>query len=145
MTIYARIEDDGSITLRDLDPALVAMWVETNNPKALQLRLYVVDAQPVPSATQVVIDAGVVVGPLEAHQTWGLRAKTADELEAEALAAEKEQVNAYLTEVNTQLDITNATYNAMTNAQKLDVLRDDRRVTLKVAKFLLRRAKADLR
>jgi hypothetical protein len=111
------------------------------NGKAEALRLYVVDLMPTPSATQVVVDAGIVLGPIEAHQTWGLRDKTADELEADAIAAELAQVDTLLANIDTQNAITNAQFNAMTTAQKFDVLRADRNHLLRAAKFLLRSAK----
>jgi Tfp pilus assembly protein PilW len=111
------------------------------NGKADTLRLYVVDVKPTPSATQVVVDSGIVVGPVEAHQTWSLREKTADELEDDALSAELLQVDTLLANIDTQNAITNAAFNAMTTAQKFDVLRADRNHLLRAAKFLLRRAK----
>jgi hypothetical protein len=111
------------------------------NGKATALRLYVIDVKPTPSATQVVVDAGIVVGPVEAHRTWALRDKTATELEDEALAEELAQLDTLLASIDTQNAVTNVAFNAMTTAQKFDVLRADRNHLLRAAKFLLRRAK----
>jgi hypothetical protein len=111
------------------------------NGKADALRQYVIDAKPTPSATQVVVNSGIVVGPVEAHQTWALREKTAEELEDDALAAELLQVDTLIASIDTQNAITNSAFNAMTTAQKFDVLRADRNHLLRAAKFLLRRAK----
>lgn len=51
-----------------------------------------VDPQPTPSATQVVVLSGIVFDATTARQTWALRDKTAAELDAEAQAAEKDQL-----------------------------------------------------
>jgi hypothetical protein len=137
MTLYARINPDtGAVEQRDFAEVQPAhrRWVPL-----------IFDAKPAASATQVIVNAGIVVGLTEAHQTYGLREKTADELEAEALLTEKAQINGYLEELNVQLGISNVAFNAMSNAQKLDVLRDDRRITMKAVKFLLRQVKAGLR
>jgi len=66
---------------------------------------------------------------------------TADELEAAALEAEKAQIVGYITDVQTQLDISNATRGAMTTNQRLNTLEADTRVLLKSVKFMLRRIK----
>lgn len=84
MTTYYRVTDGA---VRDLDDAQFAAMQA--NGKAANLRLYVVDVQPVPSSTQVVINAGVVVGSVEAHQTWAMRAKTQAELDNDALTVER--------------------------------------------------------
>jgi hypothetical protein len=136
MSIYYRTTD-GSFH----DLSVEQFSALQDNGKAAALRLYVVDAQPTPGAGQVIVDTGIVVGPVEAHQTWGLRSKTADELEAEAIAAEKAQLDALLANIDTQNAITNTQFNAMTTAQKFDVLRADRNHVLRAVKFLLRQAR----
>lgn len=104
----------------------------------------IIDAQPTPSATQVVVDAGIVVGPAEAHQTWSLRDKTAEELEAESLRDEKAQLDGWLTDVQTQLALDNAARALLTNAQRINELEKDTRVLLKIAKRYVRQEKRSL-
>jgi hypothetical protein len=135
MTIYYRVSDG---EFRDIT---AEQYAELSANKQADLRLYVVDAQPTPSASQVVVNAGIVVGPVEAHLTWDLRDKTVDELEADALDAELAQLDTLIASVETQNEVTNSAFNAMTTAQKFDVLRADRNHILRAARFLLRRAR----
>ena len=90
--IYARINPDNSVSLVDLDPAFVAALIAAGNPKADSIRAYVIDAQPVPSAAQRVVDGGYVIEPTQVRKTWALAAKSAAELDAETDAAELEQL-----------------------------------------------------
>lgn len=138
MTTYYRITDQ---VLRDLTPEEFAGLSQN---KRDTLRVYIVDAQPVPSATQVVVSAGLVVGPVEAHKTWALRDKTADELEADNLAAEKAQLDNWLTDVQTQLALDNPARALLTNAQRINELEKDTRVLLKAAKRYIRQQKRAL-
>lgn len=92
--IYARINPDGSVSLVDLDPAFVAALIAANNPKAASIRTYVIDTQPVPSATQNVADAGYVIEPTQVRQTWALVDKPQAVLDREADAAELAQLQA---------------------------------------------------
>jgi hypothetical protein len=133
MTTYFRTTDG---QLCELAPEQYAALAQS---KKDILRLWVVDEQPVPGAGQVVVSAGIVVGPVEAHQTWTLRAMTAAELDAADLEAEKTQIAQLIIDVKTQLDIDNTAFNAMTTADKFVVLRQDRRLVLKGLRFLLRR------
>lgn len=95
MTIYYRTTDGA---LRDLTAEQYAALADS---KKATLRLWIVDAKPTPSATQVLVDGGIVVGDTEAHQTWTLRDKTQAELDADAAAAARatdiEQIKAVLT------------------------------------------------
>lgn len=141
--MYARI-DPLTLAVTLIDITQEQFNALDGNPKQAWLRQLVIDAKPVPSASQVVVDAGYVIEPTQVRQTWALRNKTADELEAESLAAEKVQITTCIAEIQTQLDISNAAFNAMTTAQKFDVLRDDRRASMKAIKFLLRQAKRSL-
>jgi hypothetical protein len=144
MTIYARIDP---LTLQVdalVDMTLAEYQAFDGNPKQQWLRPLVVDAKPAPGATQVVVDAGFVIEPAQVRQTWAVREMTAEEAEYAALQAEKALIAQDLDAVQARLDITNAAFNAMTTAQKFDVLREDRRVTLKAVKFLLRQAKRAL-
>jgi hypothetical protein len=71
--------------------------------KAANHRLYVIDAQPVPNAGEKVVDAGVVVGPVEARRTWALAPKTADELEADAQVSDLNSLKAALTAITAEI------------------------------------------
>ena len=73
MSTFYRITDG---TLHELDVELVEGMAEN---KREILRPFVIDAQPQPSATQVLVDAGVIVDDVQARQTWALRDLTADE------------------------------------------------------------------
>ena len=73
------------------------------NGKASSLRLWVIDAQPVPSATQVVIDAGYVIEATQARKTWTLRNKTQAELDAEQQAADLVVLKALVTALNADI------------------------------------------
>lgn len=138
MTTYYRLFDSA---LLELTPEHFAGLAQS---KRDGMRLFVIDAQPAPTANQVVIDAGIVVGPVEAHQTWALRSKTAEESEAEAIQAEKAQITTYIADIQTQLDISNATRAAMTTNQRFNALESDTRATMKAVKFLLRQAKRSI-
>jgi hypothetical protein len=144
MTLYARIDPLTQQVSALVDMTLAEYQALDGNPKQQWLRPLVVDAKPTPSATQVVIDAGFVIEPAQVRQTWSLREMTADEIEAAALLAEKAQIAQYIADIQTQLDISNATRGAMTTNQRLNTLEADTRATMKAAKFLLRQAKRAL-
>jgi hypothetical protein len=135
MSTYYRVSDGA---LRELSAEQFAALAPN---KRADLRLYFIDAPPTPSATQVVIDAGIVVGPIEAHLTYALRDKTAAELEADSLSDEKAQLDAWLTDIQAQLAIDNAARALLTNVQRINELEKDTRVLLKVAKRFVREAK----
>lgn len=100
---------------------------------------YIVDAKPVATALQLVVDGPLVVEPTQVRKTWLLQAKDAGQIEFEELQAEKAQLAQLILDVKTQLDITNATFNAATTNGRFDILRDDRRLTLRALRFILRR------
>jgi hypothetical protein len=100
-----------------------------------------IDAQPTPSATQYVVAAPIVFGPLTATQGWQLVEKTAAQLEAEDLQSEKAQLNTWLDDVQTQLALDNATRALLTNVQRINELEKDTRVLLKIAKRYVRQEK----
>ena len=74
MTTFYRVTDG---TLHELDAETFDGMAES---KKQILRAYVIEERPIPSATQAVVDAGVIVGEEDARQTWALRDLTADEL-----------------------------------------------------------------
>lgn len=127
MTTYYRITDGSFHELSVEDYAARAP------NKLADLRVWVVDAQPVPTASQVLIDAGIVVGAVEAHQTWGLRDKTAAELDADAQAAEAPAVMAMLAALSDDIQAgagvapaTQAQAFAQIQALKVRAVRTDR-------------------
>ena len=135
MTTYYRVSDGA---LRDITQEHFASLAEN---KRADLRLLVIDPQPTPTAGRVVVSAGIVVGATEAHDTWAMRDKTEAELEDDALAAEFLQLEALLANIETQNNISNSAFSAMTTVQKLDVLRADRNHVLRAVKYMLRRIK----
>jgi hypothetical protein len=134
MTIYYRTTDGRS----DINLTQAQFDALAPNKRA-NLRVYIVDQIPAATLTQVPGSPVLVVGPVEAHLTYPLRNKTAGELESEALAVEATTNAQLILDVKTQLDITNATFNALTDPQKIAVLRDDRRLLLRAVRYLLRR------
>jgi hypothetical protein len=110
------------------------------NGKAANLRLYVEDPRPADTQTHKAVSS-IVVSPTEARLTWEMVAKTPAEIEADEINTELAQIDTLIADVQTQNAIDNATFNAGTTAQKFDILRVDRRVLLRAARFLLRRAR----
>jgi hypothetical protein len=140
MTTYARIDAQGAFeSLVELTPEQYAALQA--NGKAAWLRLWIVDAKPVPTATQVVIDAGIVITAAEAHQTWTVREKTAAELEAESVASEQAKADEILVDLAAQRAVTRTTWDAYTAAQLRAEQWRDRQALLRAAHFLIRRAK----
>lgn len=135
MTLYARINPDTStIEVRDFGtaPSAAKGW----------LLLILVDP-PTPGPTQVAT-LSVVIANNVATQVWTLREKTAAELEAEDLQNERAQIDGYIANIQTQLDISNAARAALTNAQRINELERDTRATMKAAKYMLRQSKRAL-
>src|SRR5688500_8555495 len=106
MTLYARLLDGEVDRLVELTAEQYAALQV--NGKAAFLRLWIVDPQPTPSATQAVQMGPVVITGTEARQTWTLRDKTQAELDAEANAADRPTVKAVVTALTTDI----AAYNA---------------------------------
>jgi hypothetical protein len=143
--IYARIEADGSITLHDLDPALIAKWVAESNRKALVHRPLAIDTQPAASATQIIVDAGYVIEPTQVRQTWALREKTADEIEVGDVLAERDKLPEIIADLKTQRDVTRAQWDAFTANQLRAEQWRDRQVLLRLASMVARSMKQGLR
>lgn len=126
MTVYARHDPNnpGTIDVRDFaaPPPASKGWLPLTVP-----------AQPVPSATQVVVDAGIVFTPPTATQQWALRDKTAAELDTDAQAAERPVVQAMLDALTADIQAgagtaptTQAQAFAQIQALKVRALRTDR-------------------
>lgn len=138
MTTYYRVSD---AALRELTPAQFAALAPN---KRADLRTYVVDTPPVPSATQTVIETGVVVGPVEARRAYALRNLTAAELERNSLTDERAQINAILNDIQAQRAVDRPTWDGYTAAQLRAEQWRDRQVLLRIAHFLARRIKQEL-
>jgi hypothetical protein len=138
MTTYYRVSD---AALRELSAEQYAALAAN---KRADLRLYVIDVPPVPSANQIVVDAGIVVGAVEAHKTWALRDKTAAEIESEALLVERAQIDAMLADIVAQRAVDRTTWDGYTANQLRAELWRDRQALLRFANFLARRVKQEI-
>lgn len=82
--IYARLcPNTGAPEVRDFsaEPPAAKGWLPFST-----------DPQPTPSATQAVVDAGIVFDAASARQTWALRDKTQAEIDADGRTAERDQL-----------------------------------------------------
>lgn len=91
MTTYARLTQDKTafealVELSAEQFSALAAW------KQSFLRLYVVDAPPTPSATQLVIEGAPLIDATTYHKTWTLRDKTQEELDADTQVVELAQL-----------------------------------------------------
>ena len=146
MSQYAQLDATATqvVAVVDIAPALLAEWVAASNPKAALYRPLVIDAQPVPSATQYFANAGFVIEAGQVRQSWALLDKSPEQLEDESVRAEKQQITTYLADLQTQLDISNATRAALTNVQRINEMEKDTRAVIRSVKFLLRETKRRL-
>lgn len=140
MTAYVRFNADGAID-RHLDLTTEQYASLQANGKAAWLRLWIVEAEPVPTATQVVVPGPIIISATEARQTWTIRDKTAAELEAESVAAELAKADEILADLSTQRAVTRTTWDAYTASQLRSEQWRDRQALLRAAHFLIRRAK----
>lgn len=107
MTTYARIDAQGSFE-RLVDLTTEQYTSLQANGKATWLRLWVVDAKPVPTAAQVVELGPITISATEAHQTWTLRNKTQAELDAETNATDRPLLLQMLAALTADIDAFNA-------------------------------------
>lgn len=133
MTTYARIADGAVVATFDLTPEQYAALQA--NGKAANLRLWIVDPMPTPSASQVVMIGPVVIGPVEAHQTSVLRNKTQAELDADSNAAEQAQIKTMIANLTASIQ---ADRSALTQAQRLALLEQDAVRLSRIARYYLR-------
>jgi hypothetical protein len=138
VTIYYRTTDGRA----DIDLTTAQFNALPLNKQSV-LRTYSVDPFPTLLATQYAFEGPVVVDATTARKTWTIANKTPEQLAAEALAAElaaeKLTNDQLIIDIKTQLDIDNATFNAMTDPQKFQVVRTDRRLLLRACRYLLRK------
>lgn len=106
MTMYARVADGRVEATFDLTQEQYDQLVA--NGKATHLRLWIVDPQPVITATQVLQPGPVVITETEAHQTWTVREKTQMELDREANATETATLRQMISAVTVDIDAFNA-------------------------------------
>jgi hypothetical protein len=135
MPTFARIDPSTSaIALVDITQAQFDALA--GNPKRAFLRPLVIDAQPVPSATEVVVDAGYVIEPTQVRRTWALRAKTQAELDAVAQDAELALLKQAISVL--QADIADGITAAPTTAAQAFVqIQDLKRRALRADRVLL--------
>lgn len=107
MTQYARVDAQGEVE-RIVDLTTEQYALLQANGKADWLRLWIVDTKPEPTATQVVIDGGIVVTAIEAHQTWALREKTAAELGYEQNESDRQALVQLISALTTDIQAYNA-------------------------------------
>lgn len=166
---FAKLSPDllSVIEVVDIEESVYLNWVATGNPKAQFMRYLVTDAQPTfDPATQVLEVGPYVIEATQVRETWVVRAKTAAELEADALAQELQQVQNRLDNLVAAIDehqaVLNVPYNepapAGSNALEIAALRDRMRVaeqtvrsverdlilTMRSTRWLLREAKQRL-
>lgn len=98
MTTYARLNSGGTFD-QFVDLTAEQYAALQANGKAAWLRTWIVDTKPVPTATQVVINTGIVITATEARQTWGVRAKTQTELDSEENEAERTRLRTVITNI----------------------------------------------
>ena len=108
MTTYARLTAEMNAVDLLLELTAEQYVALEANGKASWLRLWAVDAQPTPGATQVVEHGPIVINETEARQTWALREKTQAELDAEANSADRPTIKAAITALSADI----AAYNA---------------------------------
>lgn len=107
MTTYARITAEGAFDR--LVELTAEQYAELQaNGKAAMLRVWVIDAQPVPNATQILVRGPIVIGPAEAHQTWSLRDKTQAELNIDLNTAERSAILQMVTVLSADIVAYNA-------------------------------------
>lgn len=143
MTTYARLNTDGSFD-QLVDVSLDQYAALQANGKAAWLRTWVVEAQPVASATQVVEAGPVVIGEAEARQTWIVREKTAREIEASDLLVERSKIDEVLADLAVQRAVTRAQWDGYTANQLRSEQWRDRQVLLRLATLLARRVKQEI-
>jgi len=143
MTIYARLTQDLQKLDRlvDLTPEQHAALVI--NGKAAFLRLYVPTPQPDPVAGKVFSPGPPAINATNYTLTWTVRDMTATELananlQATLTAGQQALAQTALNMLNTQIAIDATAWAALTAAQKMDTLFQDRQVVLRVVRYLLR-------
>lgn len=90
------------------------------NGKAIYLRPGVVDTKPVPTASQVVIDTGIIITATEARQTWGVRSKTQAELDNEENDAERIRLRTVITNLAASVASPDTTGTAAERIAKIE-------------------------
>jgi hypothetical protein len=134
---YARLTEAGTVEFID-----DARWAALAPTKQATWLPYSEDAQPVPAATEVLVNGGVVFTANAARQAWSLRQKTTAELADYAIAAERSKIDEVITELDAQRAVTRATWDGYTANQLRAEQWRDRQVLLRFAHLLARQVKA---
>ncbi len=134
MALYARLNDGVFSHTVDLTAEHYAALQA--NGKDVLLRTWSEDAKPVPTATQVLVNAGIVITATDARQTWALRDKTQAELDAEENEAERVRLRTVIANLAESVAAPNVTGTAAERIGKLEArtLRAER-----ICLWLLRR------
>jgi hypothetical protein len=89
MALYARLNDaEQFIGLAEFTDEQYAAFVA--NGKSRLVRPWIPVLMPTPNASQVVEPAAPIIAPESVTQAWNLRAKTAEELNADAVETERQ-------------------------------------------------------
>jgi hypothetical protein len=116
MTIYYRLPTPTQAgETFDIPPEQFA--VMQANGKAADLRLWLVDPMPPFDPASQVVESSIVVGPAEARRTWAVRAKTEEELQADAAIAARAAITGRITDIAAQRAVTRATWDGYSAAQ----------------------------
>jgi len=135
MTTYARLTQD-KLALEALVELTAEQLAQMQaNGKAALLRLYVVDAQPVPTTGQKVVAGTPMIDATTYHRTYVLAAKTASELDAEAQVAELVQLRTLITALQADID-AGITAAPTTAAQAFVEIQDLKRRALRADRVL---------
>ena len=100
MTAYARLDPIAGTVNAIVNLTQAQFDALNGNPKQAYLKPLVIDTQPVPAASQIVVDAGYVIEAAQVRQTWALRAKTETELLAASQATELAAIKSFLTQLD---------------------------------------------
>lgn len=143
MTTYARLTTAGAFE------RLVELTAEQYaalqaNGKASLLRLWAVDALPVPTSSQVVVQGPIAITAEEARQTWQVREKTTAELEVASLITERSKIEEILADIATQRAVTREQWDALTAIQLRAEQWRDRQVLLRLASLVGRRIRQEI-
>lgn len=145
MTTYARLTQDLQQLDRLVDLTADQYAALAANGKAIFLRVYVPTPQPAPVQGKVILVGSPAIDATNYTTTWVFRDMTDVELKQVALqqalnADQQALAQTALNALNAQIAIDAAAWAALTAAQKVDTLFQDRQVVLRVVRYLLRQS-----
>ena len=130
MTTYARIEPSTGLVRDTISLTDAQFHAFDGNPKQAFLRPLVIDAQPGPTTSQAVVDAGHVIEATQVRQTWVLRNKTQAELDADAQSSELTALRTMVAALTTDIQ-AGITAAPTTTAQAFAAIQDLKRRALR--------------